>query len=622
METTKNYDLNDFAEVSARMEKNDGSNTGKGFVTYYKDGEMYEMEVLYVNGQKEGKGILRDKSGNIVGNYFFRHDELCILDDVDNSGKSDKSKRLKSSKIHFNPLNNNKSLWKRIILFVILLLACYLIYEFIYVILIPMYFDDNSEVILSNCEFVRHNIGKEYYKVGRVISYLDRACDNYQDDPFLLNLFTHCYSLKLHRGDKFTSLNIINADYLERLEINDFNSVKDISLSSLNDLQYLYFHPYSLASVKILALNNLNNLDTLVIEEGALSSLENLSLSLYSKYCSIVIKENGLQSLTTFEIEDKYNPLVSLSIKEGALPRLDSISNTIQKAKDIGIGDRALQSIKEISIRGGYTRILRIYSEMKSMTKFEIEWSEYLETIEFSSYAIQHVKTFSLRYLHSLHTIYFGRYMLNSTEVFELISLPKLDKLYIPSDTLTNVKTFTLRQLNKLRSISFGELSLQSLTELILNGNELPNLEKFECYSKSFISVSRLEITNFANLQTLTFGENSFTESFDSEPIMKGHKSASIINCPSLQSIELQEYAMSEFVELNLHDLPKLSSIIMGGFSFLNLDRFIIRGNINHYFDLIKLIILDLPLLTRITIGSEKRASVFSVRETIFDSMH
>ena len=577
MESTNVYDLRDFAEVSARLEKNDGSNTGKGFVTYFKDGEMYEMEVIYVDGRKEGKGILRDKARNIIGTYFFRNDELCVFDAVDKTDKNKHSNLKKPSRIRFSPVKSDANLWTRIKQFLIFLAASYVIYEGLYFLMISFYINDNTEVTISSCETVRHLNSERNKDVSRLNLYLNNLCESNQDDPFLLQKFVRCNELSLFHGDQFTELKIENANYLRILSIHDYHSVKDIYISGLHILEYLHIYPNSLSSAKTMGLNSFMLLENLVIDEGALSSLEHLSLSFQGELCSIRMRTNSLQSLTSLSIQSPYYPK-SIYIGQGALSSLKSLPDNFFNIKEIEI-HYALQSIEKIDARGCHASTITIYSEMESMTSFKIQWSDYVNTITIGDNALQNVKTFSLKHLNVLTNLNINDNSLNSAETFELVYLPKLKELVIPKNCLNSVKTFNIQQLTSLRTIIVGESSLQSLTKLVLEKNEYPYLRNFECDKYSFSSVSYLEIANFASLQTLVFKENSFTESFDQEPIIKHNKSASIFNCTSLQSIVLEEFVMSEFTEFNIHTLPKLGTLKTGGLSFFNIDRFIIRGN-------------------------------------------
>ena len=590
MESTNVYDLRDFTEVSARLEKNDGSNTGKGFATYFKDGEMYEMEVIYVDGRKEGKGILRDKTGKIVGNYLFRDDKLCVFDAVGKAAKNGLSNPQKPSKLRFSPVKSDASLWNRIKLFLIIFVVSYVVYEGFYFIYISSYINVKKSVTISNCETVRHFVSKSNIYVGRLAYYLNSVCKSSQDDPFLLQKFKDCYELSLFRGNQFTELKFEKKSRLSSLSISDYHSVKNIYISGLYHLEDLHIYPYSLSSAKTMELRGLDSLEYFTIDEGALPSLEHLSLNVQSEAYSIRIRQNSLQSLTILDFQFQYDP-TSILIGQGALPSLRTLPTDFFKFKEITIEKNALQSIEEINISGGSVKTITIYSEMNSMTIFNMNSCNFIKTISIGDGTLQHVKTFSLRNLAVLTNLNIYDNSLNSAEVFELINIPKLEKLVIPNNCLNSVKTFTIRQLYYLRMIVIRKSSLQSLPELVLEGNELPYLNSFECKEYSFSSVSYLGITNLTNLNTLVFRENSFTESFEQEPTMKHRKTASITNCLSLQSIILEDFVMSEFAVFNIHTLPKLETLKTGGFSFFNIDRFIIRGKQNHYSYLIKLII-------------------------------
>ena len=77
-------------------------------------------------------------------------------------------------------------------------------------------------------------------------------------------------------------------------------------------------------------------------------------------------------------------------------------------------------------------------------------------------------------------------------------------------------------------------------------------------------SVQTFTINGLNRLKTIKIGKRSFTQTKDSygdEP----SKSFHILNCESLESIQIGEYSFSDFAgEFELRNLPQLQSIQIG----------------------------------------------------------
>ena len=89
-------------------------------------------------------------------------------------------------------------------------------------------------------------------------------------------------------------------------------------------------------------------------------------------------------------------------------------------------------------------------------------------------------------------------------------------------------------------------------------------LESIEIADNSFGSVSTFEIDGLNQLQTIKIGKNSFTR----QKNWYGNdasKSFHILNCESLESIQIGQYSFSDFAgEFELKNLPQLQSIQIG----------------------------------------------------------
>ena len=112
--------------------------------------------------------------------------------------------------------------------------------------------------------------------------------------------------------------------------------------------------------------------------------------------------------------------------------------------------------------------------------------------------------------------------------------------------------------------------------------NNLSSFEKLEIDDNRFESVKTFKIDGLNRLKTIKIDKNSFTQKKNSYGNDKS-KSFHILNCESLESIEIGEYSFSDFGgDFELKNLPQLQSIQIGtiGSSSCNFyhSSFVIRG--------------------------------------------
>ena len=98
----------------------------------------------------------------------------------------------------------------------------------------------------------------------------------------------------------------------------------------------------------------------------------------------------------------------------------------------------------------------------------------------------------------------------------------------------------------------------------ILDFSRLSIVESIDIGDDCFASVQTFQIDGLNRLKTIKIGKNSFTQKKDSYGNDKS-KSFHILNCESLESIEIGEYSFSDFAgEFELKNLPQLQSIQIG----------------------------------------------------------
>ena len=112
-------------------------------------------------------------------------------------------------------------------------------------------------------------------------------------------------------------------------------------------------------------------------------------------------------------------------------------------------------------------------------------------------------------------------------------------------------------------------------------------VESIEIGDNCFESVKTFKIEGLNRLKTIKIGNNSFTQvkkgEWNSNKANNQSKSFHILNCESLESIEIGEYSFSDYAgEFELKNLPQLQSIQIGtiGSDSRNFyySSFVIRG--------------------------------------------
>ena len=97
----------------------------------------------------------------------------------------------------------------------------------------------------------------------------------------------------------------------------------------------------------------------------------------------------------------------------------------------------------------------------------------------------------------------------------------------------------------------------------------LDSLESIEIGDDCFGSVETFQIDGLNRLKTIKIGKNSFTQvkksKWDWNKANNQSRSFHILNCESLESIQIGEYSFSDFAgDFELKNLPQLRSIQIG----------------------------------------------------------
>ena len=117
---------------------------------------------------------------------------------------------------------------------------------------------------------------------------------------------------------------------------------------------------------------------------------------------------------------------------------------------------------------------------------------------------------------------------------------------------------------NSITSIIVRNGSNNDINYKVFDYSELNHIESIEIGNDCFGSVKTFKIDRLNRLKTIKIGKNSFTQKKNSYGDDES-KSFHILNCESLESIQIGEYSFSDFGgEFELKNLPQLQSIQIG----------------------------------------------------------
>ena len=148
----------------------------------------------------------------------------------------------------------------------------------------------------------------------------------------------------------------------------------------------------------------------------------------------------------------------------------------------------------------------------------------------------------------------------------------------------TNIYRFDYIQSisSSVSSIILPNWTCNDIDYTIFDFSRFTRVESIKIGNDSFFSVKTFKIDGLNRLKTIKIGINSFTQRREYYGNNES-KSFHILNCESLESIQIGEYSFSDFGgEFELKNLPQLQSIQIGtigseSFNFCN-SSFMIRG--------------------------------------------
>ena len=133
-----------------------------------------------------------------------------------------------------------------------------------------------------------------------------------------------------------------------------------------------------------------------------------------------------------------------------------------------------------------------------------------------------------------------------------------------------------------VRIIAIPDWTCNDIDYTIFDFSRFTQVESIEISNNCLVSVKTFKIDGLNRLKSIKIGINSFTQKTSSCGY-DSSKSFHILNCESLESIQIGEYSFSDFAgEFELKNLPQLQSIQIGtiGSDSSNFfgSSFVIRG--------------------------------------------
>ena len=133
-----------------------------------------------------------------------------------------------------------------------------------------------------------------------------------------------------------------------------------------------------------------------------------------------------------------------------------------------------------------------------------------------------------------------------------------------------------------IKSISIPDWTCNDIDYTVFDFSRFTLVESIEIGDNCFASVKAFQIDGLNRLKSLKIGKNSFTQEKNSYGDDES-KSFHVLNCESLESIQIGEYSFSDFAgDFELKNLPQLQSIQIGtigskSYSFAH-SSFVVRG--------------------------------------------
>ena len=227
------FSLTAFQQKSIQMENPLSTANGKGFVSYEKDGKSYTLIATFVDGKKEGKGVLLNDENEVVTKLIFLHDEV-INESEGNERREDEvievneklkkklNRRGKSKKLKI--VNGKKrNSWWMVLWIVVGLIGVVVGYELIFYVI--MMIRASGQLTIHNCEEYRHLPSFSHSRI-LYLKFADGSCSSLSS--LSLSSFINCQSIEIGSNA------LMNVRRVEASGLKKLKSMKVDEMSLLN----------------------------------------------------------------------------------------------------------------------------------------------------------------------------------------------------------------------------------------------------------------------------------------------------------------------------------------------------------------------------------------------------
>ena len=216
---TEGFCLDGFHQKSIQMENPLSTTNGRGTVYYEKDGKSYTLMVTFVNGKKEGKGILVDGDYEVVGKVNFVDDKVIDDSRRDERNVNEVNEELKrklkgSGKSKKLKIVNGKKRWNWwIMLWIVVgLIGMIVGYELVWYVI--MMIRGSGNVVIHNYEEYRHLPSFVHSNI-RNLEFSEGACVSVSS--LSLSSFVNCESVVI-KENALMNVRWVEAKGLKRLK--------------------------------------------------------------------------------------------------------------------------------------------------------------------------------------------------------------------------------------------------------------------------------------------------------------------------------------------------------------------------------------------------------------------
>lgn len=212
---TEGFCFDGFQQKSIQMENPLSTTNGRGTVYYEKDGKSYTLIVTFVNGKKEGKGVLLDGDYEVVAKLNFADDKVINDSKRDErNGNEELKKKLKrSGKSKKLKIVNGKKRWNwwMMVWIGVGLIGMMVGYELVWYVI--MMIRGSGNVVIHNYEEYRHLPSFTHSHI-RNLEFAEGACKSVSS--LSLSSFINCESVVM-KENALMNVRWVEAKGLKRL---------------------------------------------------------------------------------------------------------------------------------------------------------------------------------------------------------------------------------------------------------------------------------------------------------------------------------------------------------------------------------------------------------------------